>query len=139
MTISMQHDIDTSKGKRHGVGIGRMSKALAVSLSGLRDAFRCEAAFRQELAIGAVFAVATFVLKVTPAERAVLLASIFLVLVVELLNTALEVTLDRITLEEDPSVRKAKDMGSAAVFLSLVAAGVVWICITGPLAYRAFQ
>tara|TARA_R100001129_G_scaffold37996_1_gene25589 strand:- start:6849 stop:7268 length:420 start_codon:yes stop_codon:yes gene_type:complete len=137
MTTAMQDDIDKSHGKRHGVGIGRMSKALAVSLSGLRDAFRCEAAFRQEFAIGALFAVAAFVLKVTPAERAALLASIFLVLIVELLNTALEVTLDRITLEDDPSVRKAKDMGSAAVFLSLVAAGVVWLCITGPLVYRA--
>lgn len=135
----MHHDIDNSNGKRHGVGIGRMSKALAVSLWGLRDAFRFEAAFRQELAAGIVFAVAAFLLPVTAVERAVLLASIFFVLVVEILNTALEVTLDRITLEEDPSVRKAKDMGSAAVFLSLLAAGTVWLCITGPLLYRALS
>ncbi|TDH36325.1 diacylglycerol kinase [Pseudohoeflea suaedae] len=135
----MQDEHDKPNGKRHGSGMGRMSKALAVSLSGVREALRCEAAFRQELAIGAVFAVAALMLEVTPAERGVLLASIFIVLIVELLNTALEVTLDRITLEEDPSVRKAKDMGSAAVFLSIVAAGVVWICITGPLVYRALS
>ena len=137
MTLSMQHDSERPVLKRHGKGIGRMSKAFAVSIAGISDVLRFEAAFRQELAVGIVFAVAAFLLPVTAVERAVLLASIFFVLVVEILNTALEVTLDRITLEEDPSVRKAKDMGSAAVFLSLLAAGTVWICITGPLLYRA--
>lgn len=135
----MQHDSERPILKRHGSGIGRMSKALAVSIAGLRDALRFEAAFRQELAVGVVFAIAALLLPVTAAERAVLLASIFFVLVIEILNTALEVTLDRITLEDDPSVRKAKDMGSAAVFLSLVAAGVVWLCIIAPLLYRALS
>tara|TARA_Y100000815_G_scaffold14989_1_gene13227 strand:- start:135 stop:554 length:420 start_codon:yes stop_codon:yes gene_type:complete len=139
MTLSMQHDSERPVLKRHGKGIGRMSKAFAVSIAGISDALRFEAAFRQELAVGCVFAIAALLLRVTAAERAVLLASIFFVLVVEILNTALEVTLDRITLEEDPSVRKAKDMGSAAVFLSLLAAGTVWLCITAPLLYRALS
>jgi diacylglycerol kinase (ATP) len=117
---------------RNGTGLGRVGKALSVSLAGLASVFRSEAAFRQELMIGVPLAAIALVVDVSGFERALLIASILLVLIVELLNSAIETTLDRITRDHDASVKKAKDMGSAAVFLSLLTAGAVWLFVMGP-------
>lgn len=110
-------------------GIRRILKALAISLHGVRTAFSTEAAFRQEMAIAAVLLPAAFIIDVSGAERALLVAVTMLVLIVELINSAIEKALDRFSADIHPLTKAAKDMGSAAVFLSLVTAGLVWAII----------
>jgi diacylglycerol kinase (ATP) len=103
--------------------------ALRLSLRGLAAAWRHEVAFRLEI-LGLVVAapVALFLGK-THIERALLIGSLLLVLIVELVNSALEATLDRISLEDHPLIGRAKDMGSAAVFVALLNAAAVWLLI----------
>src|SRR5450631_3054023 len=96
------------KGK---TGVTRLINAFGYSLSGLRAAFRHEDAFRQEVALAAVLIPAAFLLPVAATARAVLLASVFLVLIVELLNTAVESVVDRISLENHELAKRAKDIG----------------------------
>lgn len=114
------------KGK---TGIARLIAATGYSWQGLRATFRGEAAFRQELAAAIVLVPLALWLDVSRAERALLLASVLLVLIVELLNSALEALVDRISDEQHPLAGRAKDMGSAAVMLSLVTVAVVWAVI----------
>jgi len=114
------------KGK---TGVKRLINAFGYSLSGLRSAFRHEDAFRQEVLLAAVFIPAALMLPVAAAGRALLLASVFLVLIVELLNSAVEAVVDRISLENHELAKRAKDIGSAAVMLSLLNMTVVWIVI----------
>ena len=111
------------KGK---TGLRRLINAFGYSLSGLRSAFRHEDAFRQEVAIAAVLIPVAFLLPVAATARAVLLASVFLVLIVELLNTAVEAVVDRISPEDHDLAKRAKDIGSAAVMLSLACMAVMW-------------
>jgi len=103
--------------------------ALRVALQGLAAAWRHEIPFRMEVVAFAVFAPLSFMVGKTAVERVLLLASLLLVLIVELLNSALEATLDRVSLEDHPLIGRAKDIASAAVGLSLVNAGVVWLFI----------
>jgi len=114
------------KGK---TGVKRLINAFGYSLSGLRSAFRHEDAFRQEVALAAVLIPAAFLLPVAATGRAVLLASVFLVLIVELLNSAVEAVVDRISLEDHELAKRAKDIGSAAVMLSLASMTLVWIVV----------
>jgi diacylglycerol kinase (ATP) len=114
------------KGK---TGMKRLINAFGYSLSGLRAAFRHEDAFRQEVALATVLIPAAFLLPVPATTRAVLLASVFLVLIVELLNTAVEAVVDRISLEDHELAKRAKDIGSAAVMLSLLNMTVVWAVV----------
>lgn len=114
------------KGK---TGVKRLINAFGYSLSGLRSAFRHEDAFRQEVALAAVLIPAAFLLPVAATGRAVLLATVFLVLVVELLNSAVEAVVDRISLEDHELAKRAKDIGSAAVMLSLASMTLVWIVV----------
>ena len=107
-------------------GLARIGHALLYSLAGLRSAFRNESAFRQELALAAVLVVAAAAMPATLVHRALLIGSVLFVLVVELLNSAVEATVDRISLERHELAGRAKDLGSAAVFVSLVACAVVW-------------
>jgi diacylglycerol kinase (ATP) len=100
--------------------------AARYSLAGLAAALRHEVAFRTELALAAVLLPLSFWLGTTPLERALLVSSLLIVLMAELLNSALEATLDRISHEEHPLVKRAKDMGSAAVMLALANAAAVW-------------
>lgn len=100
--------------------------ATRYSLAGLVAAARHEVAFRIELAMIAVLVPLAVWLGTTAMERALLIASLLSVLIAELLNSALEATLDRISPEEHPLVKRAKDMGSAAVMLALLNAAVVW-------------
>ena len=101
-------------------------RATGSTLAGLADAFRSEAAFRQELALAVILVPLGFVLGQSGAERALLIGSVLALLVVELLNTAVEATVDRVSTEPHPGSRRAKDMASAAVGLSLLNLIVVW-------------
>jgi diacylglycerol kinase (ATP) len=110
-------------------GAGRLIGATRNSLWGLFEAVRTEAAFRQELIAAVVLVPLGLWLGATGLERALLVASVLLVLVVELLNSAIETTVDRVSLEIHPLAKRAKDIGSAAVMLALVAAGATWLLI----------
>jgi len=114
------------KGKR---GVRRLLNALRYSLEGLAAAFRHEEAFRLELWLALVLIPAAFFAPVGGTGRILMIASVLLVLIVELLNTAVEVVVDRISAQEHPLAKRAKDLGSAAVFLSLVNVGAVWLLV----------
>lgn len=107
--------------------MGRLFNALRYSSQGLAAALRHEAAFRQELTLAVILTPLAFWLGQTPAEILVLLGALVFVLVVELLNSALEALADTITLEHHPLIGRAKDLASAAVLLSLIFAGAVWL------------
>lgn len=113
----------------------RIVRAAGYSASGLRMAFLHEAAFRQEFALLAAGGLITALLPVTPMETLALIASLVLVMIVELLNSAVEAVVDRISPELHPLSGRAKDYGSAAVFLSLLLAGGVWIAVLGRLVW----
>src|SRR5260221_3157087 len=110
-------------------GLKRILNAARNSLEGLVAAARHEDAFRQELIIAAVLVPTAFFLNVDILERAMLIGSILLVLIVELLNSAVEATVDRISFQDHHLAKRAQDIGSAAVMLALVNAGVVWLLI----------
>ena len=110
-------------------GFLRVFRAFGISMKGLAGAFRNEAAFRQELALAVVVIPLGLWLGRNGIERALLVAPMFLVLVVELLNSAIEATVDRIGAERHALSGLAKDIGSAAVFLSLLLLAVVWLLI----------
>jgi diacylglycerol kinase (ATP) len=118
------------KGK---TGIQRLWNALGYSLQGLASAFRHEDAFRQEVLLAALLVPAAFFIPVGGAERALMIASVLLVLIVELLNSAVEAAVDRISLENHLLAKRAKDLGSAAVFLSLANAAAVWLLVLSDL------
>ena len=102
-------------------GLARIWHAGGYSLAGLRAAYAGEAAFRQLVFLNLVLIPLALLLEVSRVERAVLIAVVFLGLIVELLNSAIEATVDRISLELHPLSKQAKDMGSAAQLLALCA------------------
>lgn len=106
-----------------------MLNATGYSIDGLRAAWRHEDAFRQELILAAIMIPTALLLPVTPLEKIVLIGVVVLVLIVELLNTAIEAAIDRDSLEINPLGKRAKDYGSAAVMLSLLLAGGTWAAI----------
>jgi diacylglycerol kinase (ATP) len=110
-------------------GLTRILRAAGASWKGLAGAYREEAAFRQELALSILVIPMGLWLGRTGVERAALVAPMLLVLIVELLNSAVETTVDRIGLERHVLAGLAKDIGSAAVFMSFVLLGVVWLLI----------
>lgn len=114
------------KGK---TGLTRIRNAFFFSLAGLSAAFRHENAFRQEVLIAALLIPAAFLLPATGTGRALMIGAVLLVLVVELLNSAVEAAVDRASVENHPLARRAKDIGSAAVFVSLVNVPVIWLLV----------
>ena len=114
------------KGK---TGLRRIWNALHYSLDGLRDAFRHEDAFRQEVLLAAVLVPVALFLPVGAVGKAFMVASVLMVLVVELLNSAIEAAVDRVSLENHLLAKRAKDIGSAAVFLALLNLVAVWLLI----------
>ncbi len=110
-------------------GFRRLVLACGASARGLAGVFRREAAFRQELALAVVVIPLGLWLGRTGVERALLVAPVLNILIVELVNSAIEATVDRIGLERHALSGLAKDIGSAAVFLSLVLAGAVWLLV----------
>lgn len=114
--------------RKHHAGPMRIWRAARHSFDGLRAAWT-EGAFRQEVLLTVVTIPLACWLEVTRVERALLIASIIMVLIVELLNSAVEAAIDRIDIGLHPLSKRAKDLGSAAVLLSLVLAAVVWALI----------
>lgn len=114
------------KGK---TGLRRVWNAFHYSLSGLRAAYECEDAFRQEVLLAIILIPLAFFLATNGIGRALMVSSVLLVLLVELLNSAVEATVDRISLENHRLAKRAKDIGSAAVLFSLINVVVVWACV----------
>jgi diacylglycerol kinase (ATP) len=104
----------------------RLGLALANSLRGISNGYRSEAALRQELWASVLLVPLGFWLGATAVERILLIGSVLFVMIVELLNTGIEVVVDRISVERHPLSGFAKDLGSAAVLLALVLAFLIW-------------
>jgi diacylglycerol kinase (ATP) len=117
------------KGK---TGLQRLINATRYSLEGFAAAARHEDAFRQELLLAAVLIPLGLWLGNGGIERALMAGSVLMVLVVELLNSAVEATVDRVSLEDHRLAKRAKDLGSAAVMMSLVTVAVVWLLVLLP-------
>ena len=118
--------IDEFKGKQ---GLTRLINALGYSKDGLAAAWKNEAAFREEVLLAAVAFPLAFYLGQTGIERALLAGSIIVILIVEILNSAVEAVVDKASPEKHELAKRAKDMGSAAVLLSLLNAAVIWACV----------
>ncbi len=114
------------KGK---TGIKRLWNACHYSIAGLAAAYRHEDAFRQEAFLAAVLIPLALFLPVSGIGRAMMVASILLVIIVELLNSAIEATVDRISLDDHRLAKRAKDIGSAAVLISLINVAAVWALV----------
>lgn len=114
------------KGK---TGIKRLINAIGYSFSGFKVAFKKEDAFRQEVLMTLILVPLAFYISVNTIELVILIFSTLLVPIVELLNSAIEATVDRISLEKHKLAKRAKDIGSAAVFLSLINLFAVWLII----------
>ncbi|MFP5411014.1 MAG: diacylglycerol kinase [Gammaproteobacteria bacterium] len=119
----MNEPVSPFKGK---TGLQRVLNATRYSWAGLNAAFRHEDAFRQEVFLLIVLVPLALYLGNTGIERALLIGALLLVLIVELLNSAVEAAVDRISLEHHELIKRAKDMGSAAVMIALINVGVVW-------------
>ena len=115
--------------KHNGIGPKRIFKAYFCSVQGLKAAFQHEAAFSEELILTAILLPAGLWLGDSGTERALLIGCLFLILLTELLNSALEAVVDRIGPERHELSGRAKDLGSAAVFLALLNCAVVWLLI----------
>ena len=113
-------------------GLRRILKAFGFSMAGFRECFRHEEAFRQEVYVLLVLVPLGLWLGDGPVERALLVGSLLIVPIVELLNSAVEANVDRVGLEKHELSRRAKDVASAAVFLSIVLAALVWALILAP-------
>lgn len=111
------------KGK---TGLVRIWNAFKYSLAGFRAAYRHEDAFRQEVLLSCVLIPLALLGNHTGLEKAVLIAAMLLVVIVELINSAVEATVDRISLERHDLAKRAKDIGSACVLLSLINLAMVW-------------
>jgi diacylglycerol kinase (ATP) len=111
------------KGK---TGLRRLCNAFGYSLAGFRAAYKHEDAFRQEVLLAAILIPLALWLPVVGFGKALMIGSVLLVIIVELLNSAIEATVDRISLENHDLAKRAKDIGSSAVLVSLVNVLVVW-------------
>ena len=111
------------------IGFKRLVNAFFYSIAGFKAAWKNEEAFRQEILAGIVLLPAAFFLGTTGLQRAVLILSFLIIPLVELLNTAVEATVDRVGKEKHELSGRAKDIGSAAVLLSICIAAIVWILI----------
>ena len=110
-------------------GLRRVWNALHFSLAGLRAAYLAEDAFRQEVLLAALLIPLAFLLSPGGLGLALMIGSVLLVLIVELLNSAIEATVDRISLDRHPLAKRAKDIGSAAVLLALLNVIATWGCV----------
>ncbi|MCK6411549.1 MAG: diacylglycerol kinase [Azonexus sp.] len=123
------NDFQQYKGKQ---GLTRLFNALGYSRDGLAAAWKNEAAFREEVLLAAVAIPLALFLAQTGVDRALLIGSILFILIVEILNSAVEAVVDKASPEHHELAKRAKDMGSAAVLLSLLNAAVVWACVLWP-------
>jgi diacylglycerol kinase (ATP) len=111
--------------------IGHILNAFRYTFAGLKSAWKNELAFRGEVVVVTIMLPLGIWLGRSGVERALLIASLLLILITELLNSALEAVVDRIGPQRHELSKRAKDLGSAAAFVSMVAAALVWIIIAG--------
>ena len=111
----------------------RLSRAISFSVSGIRHALTNEAAIRNEFISLLVLVPISALLPVTDIEHLVLVLSMMLVVLVEFINSAIETTVNRISIELHTLSKQAKDMASAAVFISVLMSGLCWTVIAGPV------
>ena len=114
------------------IGFARVIAAWRYSLDGLAGAWRTEGAFRQEVILAAILIPIALLIPVPVLHRGLLVASVLMVIVVELLNSAMEATVDRISMDRHPLAKKAKDTGSAAVLVAILVAMIVWTAVLFP-------
>ena len=114
------------KGK---TGISRIIKAFGYSAQGCISAWKYEDAFRMEVAVAMIAIPLALWLPVGNIRKALLVSSILLVMIVELVNSAIEATVDRISLDNHELAKRAKDIGSFAVLMSLINAAVIWVLV----------
>ena len=107
-------------------GFSRLFNALRYTWDGLRAAAKHEEAFKQELMVVVPLSIVAWLVPVSLLERALLFSCLQLILIVELINSAIEANTDHISMERHPLAKRAKDMGSAAVFLTIVIALAIW-------------
>jgi diacylglycerol kinase (ATP) len=122
-TTQTPHPESPFKGK---TGLRRLFNAFFYTLDGLRAAYRHEDAFRQETWLAAVLIPLAFFLPPPALGKALMIASVLLVLIVELINSAIEAAIDRISLERHNLSKRAKDIGSAAVMIALINVVATW-------------
>jgi len=114
------------KGK---TGFRRLMNALHYSLAGIKEAHRNEDAFRQEVLLAAFLLPLAFWLEPAAIGRVLMIGSVLLLLIVELLNSAIEATVDRISLDDHRLAKRAKDIGSAAVLITIINLVLVWMLV----------
>jgi diacylglycerol kinase (ATP) len=114
------------KGK---TGIKRLVNAFSYSCAGLAEAFRHEDAFRQEVVLAIILIPLAFLLESQVLGRVLMISCVFLVLIVELINSAIEATVDRISLDDHRLAKRAKDIGSASVLVCLLNLITVWALV----------
>ena len=114
------------KGK---TGIKRLVNAFGYSIAGTLAAFKHEDAFRQEVILAAILTPIAIYYGETAIDQALMISSLLLIIIVELLNSSIEATVDRISVKHHKLAKRAKDIGSAAVFFSLINAAVIWFLI----------
>ena len=114
------------KGK---TGLKRLLNAFGYSLAGFRAAYKHEDAFRQEIHLAIILIPLALWLPASHIGKALMIGSVLLVIIIELLNSAVEATVDRISLENHDLAKRAKDIGSAAVFVSLLNVLITWILV----------
>ena len=120
-------------------GPGRIWNAFGYSMRGLAHAVRVESAFRQELIGAAILMPLALVLKLPALETVALVGSVVLVLIVELVNSSIEAAIDRISFDHHRLSGRAKDLGSAAVFLALLWCALTWVLLAGPQLLERLQ
>ena len=122
----------TDHHKKHSkTPIHRLVNAFRFSLDGYTAAFKHEAAFRQEVFLAVILIPVAIFLDVSAVAKALMIGSIFLTLIVELMNSAIEAIVDRVSLELHPLSKRAKDIGSGAVLISLINVVVIWGLVLG--------
>ena len=115
--------------KKSSMGIKHIFQAFIYSYQGLKATFKSETAFRQDLLVFGIGLLVSFLLPLSGIERALMTFSLFLILLMELINTAIETVIDRISEKHHPLSGRAKDIGSALVFMAFINAIVVWCLI----------
>ena len=125
----MESDSIDSSPHKSKTGLKRIFNALHYSIDGFKAAYQHEHAFRQELFLAIILIPLALYVEPSMIGRVLMIASVLLVLVVELLNSAIEAAVDRISLENHHLMKRAKDMGSAAVFIALLNVAVTWLLV----------
>lgn len=125
----MNKDPLYNKGANPKTGLTRIFYATGYSISGFKAAFQHEAAFRQILFLNIILIPITFFLDVSAVEQALMVAVCLFAIIVELFNSAIEAVVDRVSMERHPLSKNAKDMGSAAQFVSMAIIAATWLII----------